>query len=133
MEVTKKWEVHFHPPGAYIEVRENRMDQTTVAETIREQLGGSKFTAMTGAKDFLSFSHGEEFGHGLQFALPARSANGGINRVTVRLDPTDTYTVSFFRITHRGMHVTPVDVYNDVHAEDLRRIFTEATGLDTHL
>lgn len=105
-----------------------------VAATILQQLGGNKFCAMTGAKNLVATEHG------LLLQLPARFAKHGITLVSIDLDATDTYRVSFQRIkrTRVAPGVTfsePVEVKKVVgaYAEDLQRVFTEATGLDTHL
>jgi hypothetical protein len=97
------------------------------AQTILAQLGGNKFIAMTGARDLVSL------GDGLQATLPASLTRRQVNRLLVRLDRgTDTYTVSVFKFTlARGQ--TAETTRELVHAGDLRRVFTELTGLDTHL
>lgn len=96
-----------------------------VALNIIAQLGGNKFRAMTGAKDFLSFKNG------LGFKLPTRFAKSGINYVKIILTPDDLYTITF--IKYRGIKATTVCECEGVFAEDLQRVFTEKTGLDTHL
>jgi len=110
---------------------ENRQQ---IAATILQQLGANKFCAMTGAKELVATERG------LRFRLPARFAKHGIVLVSIDLDPSDTYTVSFQRIKRTRVvpGVTfpePVEVKKVVgaYAEDLQRVFTEATGLDTHL
>lgn len=92
-----------------------------IAQTILAQLGGRRFIAMTGGRDFVAVRDG------LRFRIPGR----GINSVTVRLDDSDTYTVEFHSIrqtTARLVHTAA-----DIYAEDLQRVFTDYTGLDTHL
>ena len=106
------------------------MSDLIVAQTILAQLGGGRFTAMTGAKDYL----GSE--HSLSFRLPARFAKKGINRVSITLDGvTDTYVVEGIKITQRlgNWKTVPVEKHELVCAEDLQRFFTEMTGLATHL
>lgn len=97
----------------------------TVAHTILQQLGGNKFVAMTGARDFVSLSHVAR--GALQFRLPGRR----INSVVVRLDDNDTYTVSFNR--RFGVTVTRVASESFVHADQLRAVFESHTGLATSL
>jgi hypothetical protein len=92
------------------------------ANTILAQLGGGKFLAMTGARDLLSFDTG------LIFALP-RGAKNKANKVRVTLDASDTYTVEFFRFSGRTLELTPVGAVAGVYADNLRPVFTEATGL----
>jgi len=102
----------------------------SVAQTILQQLGGSRFRVMTGAS---SFSSGPD---SLSFRLPAKRGytKGGIKAVVITLDPSDTYSMKF--LSQKGaptFAVTTVKEYTDVYAEDLQRLFTEATGLYTSL
>lgn len=103
------------------------MSASPVAQTIYEQLGGRRFAAMTGARDFVSD------GNTLRFRLPARFARRGITRVRIDYHPgQDLYEIQFARI--RGLYTLDViERAAGVYAEDLQRIFTDATGLDTHL
>lgn len=96
-----------------------------VANTILEQLGGHRFSVMTGARDFVAMPNA------LQFRLPRGFAKGGINSVVVRLDPSDTYTCLFN--VRKGVDIRKVSSETGVYAEDLRRVFTDATGLATSL
>ncbi len=97
------------------------------ANTILAQLGGGKFLAMTGAKGLLALSAP----NGLQFKLPANFARDGINSVRILLDPSDTYTVEFWKV--RGTSIKQISTLSDVYADQLQAVFTQATGLDTHL
>lgn len=100
-----------------------------IAQTILNQLGGSRFIAMTGAKNLLAIKDG------LQFHLPARLAKDGINCVRILLEPTDTYKVEFGRIAN----VQRVPTYKVktttemVYADKLAATFSQATGLATSL
>jgi hypothetical protein len=96
-----------------------------IATTIYEQLGGRRFRAMTGAKNFL------DGGNYLQFDLPSRFAKHGINKVRVTLSPADTYTITFWR--RRGLDLKEVAKVYDVYADNLREVFTRHTGLDCTL
>lgn len=95
------------------------------AQTILQQLGGGKFVAMTGTRHLC----GDE--SRLMFGLPARLARDGINKVVVTLEPTDTYKVEFFKI--RGTNVRLVAEDLNVYGDQLQRVFTARTGLDTQL
>lgn len=99
----------------------------TVAQTILEQLGGRQFVMMTGARNLLAAPNY------LQFKLPGSGGfcKQGINRVVVMLQPSDTYTVEFYR--DRGGKTKMVAQYHDVYVENLREIFREATGLETRM
>lgn len=65
-----------------------------VAQTILTQLGGNRFAAMTGAKQFVAVTDY------LQFKLPANFAKGGINCVKVTLTAADLYDVEFMKVRH---------------------------------
>lgn len=95
----------------------------TVANTILEQLGGRRFLAMTGAKDLLGDTDS------LWLRLP-RTAKG-INKIRIKLEPSDTYTVIGYR--YRNLELTEIAKVSDVYCEALQRTFTSITGLDTHL
>ena len=97
-------------------------DDLAVANEIKRQLGGRRFELMTGARDFVGDTNL------LRFALPR--AKNGINKVEVRLDPSDTYTVTAWRVvrptarngfTYEAHEKAKVsDVYNN----NLRDVFT---------
>ena len=101
------------------------------AETILAQLGGDKFRAMTGAKDFVYDKDS------LSFALPR--AKSGINKIKVALADNDTYTLTAYKVarpTARNgwrFDCKTVAEHVDVYADSLRSFFTSATGLDTSL
>lgn len=99
-----------------------------IAQTILLQLGGAWFSKMTGAKDYLAVKEG------LTFTLPSNFAKDGINKVTITLDWTDTYNVEVGKTTMKPEPkyetIRKVDM---IYADDLQRVFTELTGLDTHL
>lgn len=97
------------------------------ATTIFEQIGGNRFRAMTGAKDFVG---GENY---LMFGLPSRLTKSGINKVKITLGPSDTYTVEYMKINFRKCEVKTVAKDELVYATDLARVFTIATGLDTRI
>ena len=88
-------------------------------ETLRK-IGGNRFIAMTGANNFVK---GRNY---IQFKVP--KAKNKIKYVKITLNPMDTYDIEFQ--TRTGKLVKRVDgVYDD----QLQDIFTENTGLDTHL
>jgi hypothetical protein len=99
------------------------MSNLAIARTILQQLGGRRFIAMTGARNICASSDGA-----LTFRIPK---SNGINYVSITLDPSDTYTVLFGYIGRTMM--TAVATMSNVYAEDLQALFTEHTGLDTHL
>ena len=103
----------------------NQQPETSVAQTILEQLGGRRFMVMTGAKNCLN--HGDA----LSFKLPSRFARDGINYVKIVLNQDDLYDLEFGKIwgTKYTVLQRKTGIYNDM----LRTVFTNVTGLDTHL
>ena len=103
-------------------------ERKEIATTILMQLGGNKFKAMTGAKDILFLEDG-----GLRFRMP-RTPFKKITHVQINYDSArDLYTIQFFRENSRQFTITTISKHQHVYADDLPRIFTEVTGLDTHL
>lgn len=99
------------------------MDNMTIANTILAQLGGRRFIAMTGAREFVAIYSG------LRFRLPR--ARGGINLVRIVLEPSDAYAIEFHASRSTDSKLAHRDA--GIYAEDLRRVFTDATGLETSL
>ena len=94
-----------------------------IEQEILRQLGGNKFIAMTGAKNFIA-------GYGiLAFRIP--KAMNGINAVRITLNSLDLYDMKFFRIY--GFDMKQVAEVNGVYNDQLQSIFTAKTGLYTHL
>lgn len=93
------------------------------AQTILQQLGGKRFSVMTGASQYI------DVGGGLAFRIGRNS--GGVNKVKIVLDASDTYTMTFYRI--RKMEVKVIATKEGLHAEDLRKVFTDVTGMKTSL
>jgi hypothetical protein len=115
-------------PGAKAKFAE---DAREVAQEILRQLGGGRFMAMVGGKNAFHGTFGGKAG--LQFDI-GKGADGGVNRVIVKLDRgTDTYDMEFWRIGNRGMNVKKVSEASGVYADDLQRIFTSRTKFYTSL
>jgi len=102
-----------------------------VAKTILKQLGGQRFIVMTGAKNL-----GQDKGN-LSFALPAKSGfvKNGITHVKIELTPMDVYKMIFLKVRKgkAGFGIDTVAELDGVYFDQLQDIFTEQTGLDTHL
>lgn len=97
-----------------------------VGTTIYEQLGGGKFAMMTGAKHFVAMPDG------LAFTLPGKNfCKNSINKVVVKLNPSDTYIVGFYRL--RAGVATEVSKHSDIDCDTLRELFERETGLRTSL
>lgn len=97
----------------------------SIAKIIVQQLGGGWFVAMTGAKKLY------ELKDGLQFSLPSNFAKDKINLITIKLNGSDLYDVTYYYA--RGDKLKLIKEDNDVYAEDLARFFEDATGLYAHL
>lgn len=95
-----------------------------IATTILAQLGGNRFAAMTGAKHLVA---GER---SLTVHLPRGFAAGGIDRVTVTLDASDTYSIAFDKWMARRLELKSIAKAEGVYSDDLRTVFTRHTGLD---
>jgi hypothetical protein len=97
----------------------------TVANTILAQLGGRRFTLMTGARHFAGSDAA------LSFSLPRAFAKGGINKIRIALTWRDDYTIEAWRCA--GGRATLVETVEGVYADTLRAVFTRITGLAVSL
>ncbi len=107
-----------------------------IANTILQQLGGGRFIAFTGSKDFIAIENG------LQISLAKNASKA--NRLKVTLNGMDTYDMEFYRYTAprystRGGQfrmypekVTMVKEYKGIYFDQLQELFTETTGMYTH-
>jgi len=108
--------------------RKNRLaksDSSFSAVTVLEQLGGNKFIAMTGAKDFIR----DDAKGMIAFKIGRNSK--GITHVRITLNAKDLYDMEFLK--KRNLDLKVVSKAGDVYFDHLQDIFTENTGLDTHL
>lgn len=94
-----------------------------VANTILNQLGGRRFIAMTGSKNFIA----SEKNNSLSMKLTRNQS--GANYLRISLTPLDVYKMEFISIRGNSMK-TKVE-FNDVYCDQLQELFTEATGLYT--
>ena len=95
-----------------------------IATIIKQQLGGNRFVTMTGAANFTAIDRG------LQFSFKGcRKAN----KLIIRLDPDDTYTMEFCKYSTAKLECKTVETRSMVYAAELATFFTSVTGLDTHL
>ena len=99
------------------------MTDMTVAHEILNQLGGRRFITMTGSSNFVGSNNSLSFKVG---SNPKK-----ITHVRIVLNLHDLYDIEFMRIwgTKTSFSYTENDVYND----QLRKTFTEYTGLYTSL
>lgn len=101
--------------------------ESAVAKTTLAQLGGRRFSLMTGAKNYVSD------GKTLQFDLPR--AKSGINRIRITLNPKDLYDIEYGRMTRKAgvPEYKKLGVEKDVYVEDLHKAFNSITGLRTRI
>ena len=95
------------------------------ASTVLQQLGGNKFIAMTGAKNFVQDSKKK------LIAFKIGRAKKSINYVRITLNSMDTYDMEFLRL--RGGKITVVAKHKGIYNDQLQQIFTKETGLYTSL
>lgn len=113
------------------------MTNKEIAATILEQLGGNRFIAFTGSKDFIATEDG-----GLLMTL-ARNASRA-NRLRITLTGMDDYNMEFIR--HTPWHYSTrggqfreypektetVKRFDHVFCDQLQELFTDVTHLYTH-
>lgn len=95
-----------------------------IAAEILRQLGGNRFLAMTGSRP--------QYCNGYESCYKLTRNKAKAQYMKVFLNAMDTYDLTFQKITTGGEVVTVANrtgIYND----QLQRIFTEITGLYTHL
>ena len=105
------------------------------ATTIINQLGGNKFLAMTGSKDILALENGVR--------MKLQKNMSGANMLEIILDPLDTYNMRFYKYTPGRLNkktwvytddkITEIEDLSGVYFDQLQGIFTNITGMDTHL
>lgn len=96
-----------------------------IAEEILLQLGGNRFIAMTGSKNFAAGDNGRSL------SMKVGQNPKGVTHLKITLDPTDTYTMIFYRI--RANKIKVLETFTGVYNDMLQKIFTKMTGLYTHL
>lgn len=103
-----------------------------IAQTIYTQLGGSKFTTMTGAK--LSYSTNSKDPPVLHCKLPADiKIRNNINLVLITYNiGLDLYEYTFIN-TRKSTKNQIIKQINNVYAEDLIPLFEQETGLYCYL
>lgn len=99
----------------------NKSTPKTIAGTIFDQLGGDKFVAMTGAKNF------DYCSRYLRFQLPPRAANKAqYVKITLRLD--GTYDVEFMSVKRNTHKVVVISTHEQIYADHLAPLITEETN-----
>jgi predicted acetyltransferase len=98
---------------------------TFQAGEVLEQLGGNKFIAMTGAKNFIK----DDTKQMICFNIGRNSAN--VNGVRIVLNSMDTYDMEFLSV--RAGNIKIKSEAKGIYWDMLQEIFTEHTGMYTHL
>lgn len=111
------------------------MNNLDVAKTIYQQLGGGRFVAMTGAKMFVGDKNS------LRFRIGKNMSKA--NTITIELRGDDTYDMTFQRVTmprislKTGKYIEGkedvIKKFSGIFFDQLQELFTEVTGLYTHL
>ena len=104
-------------------LKEGKLTESQVAKTILQQLGGNRFIAMTGAKNFGASSKS------LQMKIGRNSKS--ISHVVITLKSSDLYDMEFIRI--RGTSRKVVKKVTGVYADMLGKMFTKYTGMNVRL
>jgi len=107
----------------------------TIARTILDQLGGNKFIAMTGSKNFT------DCGRSLSMRLAKNASRANYLKIT--LNGLDTYDMEFAQYlpgkynaksnTFRSEQIISVAKFDGVYCDQLQGIFTGVTKLYTRL
>ena len=92
-----------------------------VADTILQQLGGWRFSTMTGAIPTIRTENS------LSFKMPSRLTKNRLNRLVVTLANDDTYTVETLWL--RGIKLTPLEKREGIYVENLKTTVSSMTGL----
>ena len=105
------------------------MNNKEIAQEILRQLGGKKFIAMTGSKNFTS-SKNDKGEAVLTMHLTKNKSKA--KYLSITLNSLDLYDLEF-STTNKDYEYIVVETHNDVYNDMLQEIFTSVTGLDTHL
>jgi hypothetical protein len=101
------------------------MSDLTIAKTILSQLGGNRFIAMTGAKSFVGSDNS------LTFRIGRNKTRCNYVQVIYNYGE-DLYELRFGYVSiKKGLE--EMKRIDGVYAEDLQRLFTDFTGLYTHI
>lgn len=104
-----------------------------VAITIFKQLGGAKFTAMTGCKHIV-YGKDEQGDAYLQMHMGRNKINA--NRIIITLTDLDLYNMEFYQVVLRkngDIINKSLCKHTNLYDDMLQSTFTEVTGLRTHL
>ncbi len=100
------------------------MTDLSVPKNILYQLGGNRFITMTGAKNLAGDTNT------LSFKIMRNAKK--VTHVKITLNALDLYDMEFLACNVRT-GIKLISNYDNVYAEDLERMFRDATGLETSL
>lgn len=107
-----------------------------IAKTILRQLGGNKFTVMTGASKFLVADITKD-NKKIWLRMNIGRNAAGINRLKIYYNANDTYTMEFYKQTMSrktfDVKITKKQTFENIYCDQLQEIFTRVTGLYTSL
>lgn len=95
-------------------------DKTTAIEILK-QLGGQRFIAMTGAKNFVCDNNS------MGFKVPSTLTKNRINFIKITLNVWDTYKLEFKSLW--GDELKTVSEVDGIFCDDLRNVISNHTGL----
>ena len=95
-----------------------------IATEILNQLGGNRFLVMTGSKNLIATPNG------LRMNLSRNKA--GAKWLSISLNSLDLYELDFFT-ADKNFNIKSKAKIKNVYADQLRKTFTEITGLYTNL
>lgn len=100
-----------------------------IAKIILQQIGGSRFTVMTGSSNYISLENG------LRMNLARNKTSA--NRLEIKHEQgTDTYQMRFYRMSvskHFNIKITDIAIIEAVEYDKLEENFTSVTGLVTRI
>jgi hypothetical protein len=99
-------------------------EKNIVAKEILRQLGGSRFIAMTGAKNLACTENS------LTFKISSRNKSKA-SHIKIKLNSMDVYEMYFMRVIK--YNVKDVGFADGLYADQLQSVFTDRTGLHTSL
>jgi len=99
-----------------------------IAKTILQQIGGKRFTAMTGSRDFI------DMGNGLRMSLARNKTSA--NRLDIIYDAGQTSTICGSTAGHSAKRTfeckeKDIAVHEGIYFDMLEEMFTMVTGLYT--
>ena len=100
-------------------------------KTILQQLGGNRFVAMTGCRDFIADNSGKN--PVLRMRLTKNLS--GCNKLEIEYNRgLDLYNMKFYRLTIKtAIVITREKEYSGIYSDQLAQIFERHTGLYTKL